>query len=226
MSTDTEQLDPPEGRTPSHDGHGHSHGLVDESIARSRDGVRVVGLSLVVLLATALVQVVVFVATASVALLADLIHNFGDALTALPLGAAFLLRSRRAEHFAGYFVVGTIFVSACVAGGEAIFRLINPQPLSHLLALGAAGAVGFLGNEVAAVIRLRGGKRLDSPALIADGNHARVDGMVSLAVVASALVVAVGVPVADPLLGLVITVVILRITWQSFQTIRHARSGH
>jgi cation diffusion facilitator family transporter len=206
-----------------HDGPGHSHGLVDRTITRSRDGLRTVGISLAVLLVTALLQGAIFVVTGSVALLADLIHNFGDALTAIPLGIAFLLRSDRAEKRAGYFVVATIFVSACVAAYESIGRLINPQSIDHLAALAAAGAIGFLGNEVAARIRLRGGRRLDSPALIADGNHARVDGYVSLAVIASAGAAAIGYPRADPLIGLTITLVILRITWQSFHTIRADR---
>jgi cation diffusion facilitator family transporter len=181
--------------------------------------VRAVSASLAVLLVTALLQVVVYLATSSVALLADLIHNFGDALTAIPLGAAFLLRSERAERGAGYFVVGAIFVSAAVAAFESIDRLVHPQTIDHLAAVARAGAVGFAGNELAARVRLRAGARLQSPALIADGNHARVDGLVSLAVVASAAVVALGVDVADPLIGLAITLVILRITWQSWQTI-------
>jgi len=203
-------------------GHGHSHGLVDPSITRSRDGLRTVLLSLGVLLVTALLQGFIFLVTGSVALLADLIHNFGDALTAVPLGIAFLLRSRQAEKGAGYFVVATIFASACVAAYEAIDRLINPQTIDHLGVLAAAGAIGFAGNEITAQIRLRGGRRLDSPALIADGNHARVDGYVSLAVIASAAVTALGYPRADPLIGLTITLVILRITWQSFHTIRNS----
>lgn len=201
-------------------GHGHSHGLVDPSILRSREGVRAVSISLVVLLATTLTQIGVFITTNSVALLADLIHNFGDALTALPLGIAFFLRSARGEKAAGYFVVATIFVSACVALWQTIERLINPQPLSHLAALAAAGAIGFIGNEIAAVIRLRAGKRLDSPALVADGYHARTDGLVSLGVVASATIVALGFELGDPMIGLAITLIILRITWQSWQTIR------
>jgi cation diffusion facilitator family transporter len=201
-------------------GHGHSHGLVDRSIAQSREGLGVVGVSLGVLLLTAALQAVVYAATGSVALLADLIHNFGDALTAIPLGVAFLLRSLRAEQRAGYFVVAAIFISACVAGVEAVARLIHPQDLSHLGALAAAGFIGFIGNEVAAQVRLRGGRRLNSPALIADGYHARADGFVSLAVIASSIVVALGFPMGDPIIGLVITLVILRITWQSFQTIQ------
>jgi len=200
-------------------GHGHSHGLVDESIKRSRDGVRAVSASLAVLLATAIAQALVFALTGSVALLADLIHNFGDALTAIPLGAAFLLRSPTAERRAGYFVVLTIFVSAVVAAVEAIHRLVNPHAIDHLAVLALAGAIGFVGNEVAAQVRLAAGRRLDSPALIADGNHARVDGLVSLAVVASAAVVALGLDVGDPLIGLAITLVILRITWQSWRTV-------
>ena len=201
-------------------GHGHSHGLVDPSIVRSREGVRAVSISLAVLLLTTLVQVVVFVASNSVALLADLIHNFGDALTAVPLGIAFFLRSARGEKAAGYFVVATIFFSACVALVQTIERLIDPQPLDHLWTLAAAGAIGFVGNEIAAVIRLRAGKRLSSPALVADGYHARTDGFVSLGVVGSALVVALGLEIGDPLIGLAITLVILRITWHSWRTIR------
>ncbi|HEY4098788.1 MAG TPA: cation diffusion facilitator family transporter [Baekduia sp.] len=206
-------------------GHGHSHGLVDRSITRSREGLRVVGASLAVLLVTAVAQLVIFISTGSVALLADLIHNAGDALTAIPLGIAFLLRSFVAEKRAGYFVVLTIFVSACVAGVEAILRLIHPQQLDHLGVVAVAGVVGFAGNEIAAQVRLRGGRRLDSPALIADGYHARTDGFVSLAVVAGAAVVALGFTLGDPLIGLIITVVILRITWQSIQTIK-ADPGH
>ena len=203
-------------------GHGHSHGLVHDSIKRSHGGIRAVLLSLGVLGLTATAQTVVFSLSGSVALLADLIHNFGDALTAVPLGIAFLLRSERAERGAGLFVVAAIFISAVVAGVEAIRRLIDPTPLDHLWALAAAGAIGYLGNLIAAKIRTRAGERLDSPALIADGHHARADAYVSLAVIASALVVAIGVPIADPLIGLAITLIILRITWQSWQTV----AGH
>jgi cation diffusion facilitator family transporter len=210
----------PHAHAHDHGPHGHSHGLVDRSITRSREGPRAVGISLAVLLVTALAQAAIYLGTGSVALLADLIHNFGDALTAIPLGVAFLLRSFKAEKRAGYFVVGAIFVSACVAAVEAIHRLIHPQRLDHLAVLAGAGAIGFLGNELAARVRLRAGRRLESPALIADGNHARIDGFVSLAVVASAAVTALGFKLGDPLIGLAITAVILRITWQSAQTIR------
>ena len=200
--------------------HGHTHGLVDPSIVRSRGGVRAVALSLAVLGATAAAQAVVYVLTDSVALLADLIHNVGDALTAVPLGIAFILRSARGEKLAGLAVVLAIFVSACVALWQSIERLVNPQDLSYLWAVAAAGAIGFFGNEIAAQVRLRAGRRLASPALVADGNHARVDGFVSLGVVASAIVVALGVELADPLIGIGITLVILKITWDSWKTVR------
>ena len=206
--------------------HAHSHGLVDDAIKRSREGVRAVALSLAVLGAAALAQVAIYILTDSVALLADLIHNFGDALTALPLGAAFILRSKRAEEMAGLAVVLAIFVSACVAGVEAISRLINPNAPDHLGALAAAGAIGWAGNQAAAIVRTRAGRRLDSPALVADGHHARADAYVSLAVVASAAVVALGADIGDPIIGLAITLVILRITWQSWRTVRGHQHHH
>src|SRR3954452_19600135 len=204
----------------AHGEHGHSHGLVDRSIVRSRKGLRAVGLSLGVLGLAAVAQTVIFIASGSIALLADLIHNFGDASTAIPLGIAFLLRSERAERIAGLFVVAAIFVSACVAGVEAASRLIHPETPTHLWALAAAGGIGYFGNLIAAGIRTRAGRSLDSPALIADGNHARADAYVSLAVIASAIVVALGLPIADPLIGLGITAVILKITWDSWRTVR------
>jgi divalent metal cation (Fe/Co/Zn/Cd) transporter len=149
-----------------------------------------------------LAQTLVFLLTDSVALLADLIHNFGDALTAVPIGIA------------------------CVAGFVATSRLINPSAPDHLLALAAAGLIGFGGNLIAAVIRTRAGRRLNSAALIADGNHARVDALVSLGVVGSAVFVALGADVADPLISLAITAVILRITWDSWRTVRAERWDH
>jgi cation diffusion facilitator family transporter len=200
--------------------HGHSHGLTHDSIKRSRDGIRAVSLSLAVLGVAAIAQTAIFVASGSIALLADLIHNFGDALTAVPLGIAFALHSRIAERRAGLAVVAAIFISACVAGVEAVGRLVHPSAPTHLAMLGLAGAIGYAGNFVAARIRLSAGRRLDSPALVADGHHAQADAYVSLAVIASAIVVALGAPIADPLIGLGITVVILRITWQSWRTVR------
>jgi cation diffusion facilitator family transporter len=201
-------------------GHSHSHGLVDPSIKRSREGLRVVGISLALLTATAVIQAAIYIATDSIALLADLIHNAGDALTAVPLAAAFLLRSERAERSSGLAVVFAIFASAATAGAFAIDRIVHPLTPKHLLALGLAGAVGVIGNTIAAGVRLRGGRRLDSPALIADGNHARSDAIVSAGVILSAIVVALGAPVADPILGLLITALILQITWESWRTVR------
>ena len=175
--------------------------------------------------AAAIAQLLIFALTGSVALLADLIHNFGDALTALPLAIAFYLRSFRAEKIAGLLVVLAIFVSACVALYETIMRFIHPQQLTHLWALAAAGLIGFIGNEIAAQVRLRAGDRVASPALIADGNHARVDGFVSLGVVASAIIVGLGFNRGDPLIGLLITLVILKITWDSWRTVSTTDPG-
>jgi cation diffusion facilitator family transporter len=207
----------------SHQTHAldHSDGpLVDPSILRSRAGIKAVSFSLVVLTMTAVAQTAIYVLVLSVALLADLIHNFGDALTAIPLGLAFFLRSARGERWAGIAVVGTIFVSAIVALVQTILRFIHPHTLTHLWWLAAAGVIGFAGNEIAAQIRSRAGKRLSSPALVADGNHARMDGFVSLGVLLTAAAVALGAPLADPIIGLVITLIILRITWESWHTVR------
>ena len=207
-------------------GHAHSHGLIDDSIKRSREGVRAVSLSLAVLGLATVLQAVIFAASGSIALLADLIHNGGDALTAVPLGIAFMLRSERAEGYAGLAVVAAIFVSAAVAGVEAVNRLINPSTPTHLWALAAAGVIGYLGNWTASQIRTRAGHRLSSPALIADGNHAHADAYVSLSVILSAAAVALGAPIADPLIGLAITFVILRITRQSWRTVRGGSHSH
>ncbi len=193
--------------------------MVDPAIARSRDGVRAVAISLAVLATAALAQTAIFAASGSVALLADVIHNYGDALTALPLGVAFFLRSARGERLAGLAVVLAIAVSACVALYETVQRLVHPEHLTHLGLLALAGVIGFAGNELAARYRLAAGRRLQSPALLADGQHARADGLVSLGVVASAALVALGAAVADPLIGLAITALILRITWQSWRTV-------
>ena len=203
----------------NHEEHDHSHGLIDRSILRSRAGIRAVSWSLAILTVTALAQAFIYTRTLSVALLADLIHNFGDALTAIPLGLAFFFRSTRGERIAGLAVVLAIFISALVALGQTIERFIRPRSLSHLWLLAAAGIIGFVGNEIAAQVRLRAGRRLQSPALVADGNHARVDGFVSLGVLASAAVVSLGLNLADPIIGLVITAVILRISWASWHTV-------
>ena len=211
----------------AHDAHGrgHSHGLVDRSIVRSREGVKAVAISFGILGLTALAQLAIFALTSSVALFADLIHNFGDALTAVPLGIAFFLRSFRVEKIAGLAVVLAILTSACVALYETIQRFIEPEELSHLWVLAAAGMIGFAGNELAAQVRLRAGRRLSSPALVADGNHARTDGFVSLGVVASAIVVGIGFPLGDPLIGLLITFVIFKVTWDSWRLISTTDPG-
>jgi cation diffusion facilitator family transporter len=203
-------------------GHGHTHGLVDPSIVRSRAGVKAVTLSLLVLLTTSVAQFLVYRASGSVALLTDVIHNGGDALTAIPLGAAFLLRSRRAERWSGYFVVAVIFISALLALQQVIERFLHPSTPTHLGALLVSGVVGVIGNEIVAVIRWRAGRRLDSAALIADGHHARADGYVSAGIIVSTAFIALGLPIADPIIGLLITGLILRATYQSWATIRRA----
>ena len=200
--------------------HGHSHALVDPSIVRSKAGVKAVALSLAVLLSASLVQLLVFLLSDSVALLTDVIHNGGDALTAVPLGIAFVLRSRRGERWAGYCVIAVILASAVLALVQVIERFVHPQTPTHLWALLVAGIVGVVSNEIAAVIRWRAGKRLDSPALIADGNHARADGYVSAGIVVSTAFIAVGIPIADPIIGLLITALIFHTTWESWGTIR------
>jgi divalent metal cation (Fe/Co/Zn/Cd) transporter len=226
---------PAEGRPPEHDQlrhdrddhahgeHAHSHGLVHQDLKRSRDGIAAVSLSLAVLALAAIAQAVVFAASGSIALLADLIHNFGDALTAVPLGIAFALRSQMAERRAGLAVVAAVFISACVAGVEAVERVVQPLAPTHLALLALAGAIGCAGNFMAAHVRLSAGRRLNSPALVADGRHAHADAYVSLGVIASAIVVALGAPIADPTIGLAITLMILRITWQSWRTVRGRR---
>jgi len=201
----------------------HSHDAadsIDAALESSRDGVRALKISLVALLVTALAQGVVVVITGSVALLADTIHNFSDALTAVPLWVAFVLGRRqasrrytygygRAEDLAGLFIVFMIALSALVAGYESVRRLIDPQPVTNVAVVLIAGLVGFAGNELVAVYRIRVGRRIGSAALVADGVHARTDGFTSLAVVVGALGVLAGFPLADPLVGLLITVAIL-----------------
>jgi cation diffusion facilitator family transporter len=203
---------------------------MDPGLLRSRAAMRALLLSLLVLSVTAAFQIVVVVVSGSVALLADTVHNVGDALTAIPLGVAFLLLRRgrskqltygwgRAEDFAGLAVVAIILFSAVYAAHEAIDRLVNPVPPDHLLATAIAGIVGFVGNEWVAIYRLRAGRRIGSAALEADGYHARIDGFTSLAVVVGVAGVALGFELADPIVGLLISVVIIRIVWQSIRVI-------
>jgi len=210
--------------------HGHTHGVIDPSIATTARGIWAIKWSFAGLMATALLQVVIVWLSGSVALLADTIHNFGDASTAIPLWIAFMLiRLRptkrfpfglgRAEDLAGVVIVLTILASAVVAGYESVQRLIHPRQVEYLWAVAAASIVGFLGNEGVAVFRIRVGKEIGSAALIADGYHARVDGWTSLAVLAGAIGVWLGYPLADPLVGLGITLAILRIVWQSGRSV-------
>jgi cation diffusion facilitator family transporter len=201
-------------------GRGHSHTQLDPEVLRSRAGIRTVLLSLALLAVTAGLQGVVYAFSGSVALLSDLIHNAGDALTAIPIGVAFFLRSSRGERWAGRAVVLAIAISAAVALVASIQRLFEPRDLTHLWALAIAGLVGVAGNEAAAYVRLRAGKRLSSPALVADGHHARIDGLVSLGVVCSAAAVGLGAQIADPMIGLAIALLILRISWQAWETVR------
>jgi cation diffusion facilitator family transporter len=211
-------------------GHGHTHGIVDPTISTTARGLWAVKWSFVALLATALLQLVVVVLSNSVALLADMIHNLGDAATAIPLGVAFLFARRppsrrftfgfgRVEDLAGLAVVLTITASAVVAAYEAIQRLVHPQPVSHLGAIVAASIVGFVGNEAVAIFRIRVGKQIGSAALIADGYHARTDGWTSLAVLVGAVGVYLGYPLADPIVGLVITVAIVAVVWESVKMV-------
>jgi cation diffusion facilitator family transporter len=203
----------------------HSHDAadsLDDALESSAKGIRAVKISLVALGVTSLAQLAVVAVSGSVALLADTIHNFSDALTALPLWLAFAVGRRaptrrytygygRAEDLAGLFVVAMIALSAVVAGYESIARLINPRPVDHLGWVALAGLVGFLGNEAVAVFRIRVGRQIGSAALVADGLHARTDGFTSLAVVVGAGGVAAGWDAADPVVGLLITVAILAV---------------
>src|SRR5262245_18347461 len=211
-------------------GHGHTHGIVDPAIATTGRGLWAIKWSFVGLATTALLQLVVVFMSGSVALLADTIHNFGDAATAIPLAIAFWFARKRpserytfgygrVEDLAGVAVVVTILASAGVAGYESIARLLHPQDISHLWAVIAASIVGFLGHEAVAVFRIRVGREINSAALIADGYHARVDGWTSLAVLFGATGVWLGYPLADPIIGLLITAAILGIVVQSGKAI-------
>lgn len=210
--------------------HGHTHGVIDATIATTDRGIWAIKWSFIILAITALLQIGVVVLSGSVALLADTIHNVGDATTAIPLWVAFVLARRkptarftyglgRVEDLAGIVIVLIILFSALVAGYQAIDRLINPQVVTHLGWLIAAGIVGFLGNEIVAVFRIRVGREINSAALIADGYHARTDGLTSLAVDVGAAGVWLGFPLADPIVGLLITIAILGIVWQSARSV-------
>ena len=201
----------------------HSHDpadSVDDALESSAQGIRAVKIGLIALAVTAVFQLVIVGLSGSVALAADTIHNFSDALTAIPLWIAFALGRRaatkrytyglgRAEDLAGLFVLLMIALSAIIAGYEAVRRLLRPITIDHLGWVAAAGIIGFLGNELVALYRIRVGRRIGSAALVADGLHARTDGFTSLAVVFGAVGVWLGFPLADPIIGLLITAAIL-----------------
>jgi cation diffusion facilitator family transporter len=211
-------------------GHGHTHGVVDPSITTTDRGLWAIKWSFIGLALTAVLQLVVVYFSGSVALLADTVHNFGDAATAIPLGIAFLFARKkpskrftfgygRVEDLAGVAIVLTILVSALVAGYESVQRFLHPQDISHLWAVVAASIVGFLGNEGVAIFRIRVGREIGSAALIADGHHARIDGWTSLSVLAGAIGVWLGYPLADPIIGGLITIAIFGIVIQSGKSI-------
>lgn len=201
----------------------HTHDAadsVDDALEASQQGVRALKISLFVLLGTTLLQLAVVLMSGSVALLADTVHNFSDALTAVPLWIAFRLARRppsrrypyglsRAEDLAGLFIIAVVAVSAVVAAWQSMVRLLHPHPLENLWWVVAAGLVGFAGNEIVAVYRIRVGRRIGSAALVADSVHARTDGFTSLAVVLGAFGVMIGLPLADPIVGIVISVAIV-----------------
>jgi len=220
------------GRASGEHGHSHDHlhGAVDPSLLTTERGLWAIKWSFLGLMATALLQVAIVAWSGSVALLADTIHNFGDASTAVPLWIAFRLARRRptkwftygygrVEDLAGVAIVLTILFSALVAGYESVQRLLHPHPVEYLGAVAAASLIGFLGNEAVALFRIRVGEEIGSAALVADGYHARVDGLTSLAVLLGAAGVWLGFPLADPLVGLAITGAILRIVWQSAKAV-------
>lgn len=213
-----------------HNVHAHTHGAIDPSVFTTERGIWAVKWSFFWLSATAIFQVIVVIFSGSMALFADTIHNIGDAVTAIPLWIAFkLARLRpnkrftygfgRVEDLAGVIVVLTVLFSAIIAGYESIVRLLHPKSVEYIWAVIIASLIGFFGNETVAIFRIKIGKEIGSAALIADGYHARIDGLTSLAVLVGAVGVWLGYPVADPIVGIVITIAILRIVWVSAKTI-------
>jgi cation diffusion facilitator family transporter len=211
--------------------HGHHEAALDAALATNR-GISALKISLIALLITACFQVVIVAISGSVALLADTIHNFSDALTAIPLGLAFWLSRRnpnkrytygygRAEDIAGVVIVLMIFFSAAVAIYQSVLKIIHPLPMTNIGWVAAAGIIGFIGNELVAIFRIRVGKEIGSAALVADGYHARTDGFTSLAVLAGAIGVWIGFPWLDPIIGIGIGVAILVIVWNSARDMYH-----
>lgn len=231
MSLFHRQRSQPNGQSHGHyDAHDHTHGTIDPALLTTQRGIWAVKWSLVGLAATAVFQVFIVLFTGSVALLADTVHNIGDATTAIPLWLAFSLARRqpsrrftygygRVEDVAGVLIVLTILLSALVAAWQSIERLLHPQPIQHLWAVIVASIIGFAGNELVAIFRIRVGQQIHSAALMADGYHARVDGLTSLGVLFGAVGVWLGFPLADPIVGLLITVAILGIVWESGKAI-------
>lgn len=210
--------------------HEHSHGSIDPSIVSTNKGIWAVKWSFIILMITFLIQAIIVMYTGSVALLADTIHNLGDAVTAIPLGIAFLFALRkpssrftygfgRVEDLAGVTIVLIILFSAIVAGYQAVDRIIHPLPIQNIWAVIVASIIGFIGNEGVALFRIRIGKEIGSAALVADGYHARIDGFTSLAVLAGAIGVILGFPLADPVIGILITLTILKIVWDSIKKV-------
>lgn len=217
---------PPARPVLDHNHHDHTHGTIDPALLDTERGIWAVKWSLIGLAATALLQSIVVLLSGSIALLADTIHNVADAATAIPLWIAFSLARRkpsrrftygygRVEDVAGLMIVLIILFSAVVTGYESINRLLHPQSVEHLWAVALASIIGFAGNELVAIFRIRVGKQINSAALVADGYHARVDGLTSLGVLFSAVGVWLGYPLTDPIVGLVITLAILPIVWES-----------
>lgn len=209
-----------------HGGHSHGAAMLDPALEASRDGMRALLLSLGLLAVTAATQAVIVALSGSVALLSDTVHNLADALTAVPLGLAFWLGRRppnarytygygRSEDLAGVAIVVTIAMSAVVSAWAAIDRLLHPRHVHGVGWVMLAGLLGFAGNEVVAVLRIRVGRRIGSAALVADGLHARTDGLTSLAVVIGATAVAAGWRQADAIVGLVITAAVVAVAWRA-----------
>ncbi len=203
--------------------HGHYAAALDPAMSNAR-GIWAVKVSLIALLATALFQVIIVAVSGSVALLADTIHNFSDALTAIPLWIAFTLARRprndrytygygRAEDLAGVLIVVVIFLSAIEVFQQSIEKIVHPQPVTNLGWVAAAAIIGFIGNEAVAIFRTRVGRQIGSAALLADGLHARTDGFTSLGVLVGVVGVALGFPLADPLIGIFIGLAILVVVW-------------
>ncbi|MCA9883544.1 MAG: cation transporter [Anaerolineae bacterium] len=215
-------------------GHDHDHGYTelaaDSALRDNKLGIRTVWLALLILAITTVLQIAIYIASNSVALLADTVHNLGDALNSIPLLIAFYLARRaasrrytygfgRAEDVAGILIVISIAFSAGYILLESVQKLINPQPLTNLPWVAAAAVIGFIGNELVAVMQIRVGRQIGSDAMIADGQHARVDGLTSLAVLIAVFGTIIGLPILDPIIGIVIGIAIVGITWNAIKSV-------